>query len=57
MEGVRHTPRGGCTNLLFGKIFARNCINMKEIVLGGGPRGVGGVGVPTLDPPMNRIVY
>ena len=32
---MRQNPRGGSTNLLFGKRFAKNCINMKEI----GPRG------------------
>ena len=29
--GVRANPRGGDTNLLFGNIFAENCIKMKEI--------------------------
>ena len=31
-----HNPRErGCANLLFGKIFAENCMKLKEV----GPRG------------------
>ena len=31
-------PREGCENVLFGNIFAENCMKMREIGLRGGTR-------------------
>ena len=42
------TPEFGVKTYYLGKIFAKNCIKMKEI----GPTGVGGFGNAPLDPPM-----
>ena len=45
-------PRVWGKNLLFGKIFAKNCMKMKEIVLGGGARPY----CPSLDQPMRVLI-
>ena len=48
------THKSGCTNLLFCKFFAENCMKMKEI----GPQGGGGARVhaPSLDPSVLSVV-
>ena len=47
--GRQHQTGGG--NLLFGQLFPKNCMKMKEI----GPRG--GVPRASLDPPMSVLFY
>ena len=47
--GGSSNPQGGGTNLLFGKIFPKSCMKVKEIGLGGGE---GTRPWPPLDPPM-----